>query len=402
MACRVDTQNDDKHCHPFRATGFLCPLSARLASLSRKGRGWLISWGVEQQGKSQWGCLAKLLLLLINEERWLLGRLQMLLQIMPLLSLPASSRCSSHISRCSCHNNSPCCSFCLLTGKRKYFLLVGRNARFEEFIMPRLHSFNFCPVFLPQTLVIFHSNCFPDCRMRLEGSTQSDGNFPARFPARNTGRMPWGSCWPLFPPQLSHCPPLVMQGRLVLLWLCSGCFSPTHPWHKLIQVHWVKPDVQLLHKVSRMKEEEGEAQPPPRSPVLLRMQNLPAQFCWAWCPTFIPHIAQLKIHWDFRQGPCCELSERAGVAAAPVPAMPAPCRAPSTIHTSPEEEKKPAILRKSMPLLPLSSGKRWCCKGKMEGGDEITVAAITGVYFIYFIAEWYQRSPAGIEGGLEQ
>lgn len=98
------------------------------------------------------------------------------------------------------------------------------------------------------------------------------------------------------------------------------------------------------------------------------------------------------------------LSEQALLQPQPQPCLPhavLPAQFIPALGTT-EEEKKPAISRKSMPLLPLSSGKMWCCKGKMEGGDEITIATITGVYFIHFIAEWYQRSPAGIEGGLEQ
>lgn len=152
----------------------------------------------------------------------MLGQLQMLLQIMPLLSLPASSRCSSHISRCSCHNNSPCCSFCLLTGKIKYCLLMGRNAHFEEFFKPRLRSFNFCPVFLPQTLFIFHSNCFPDHRIRLERSAPSNAHFPARFPSQeHWDHVLRKLLTPLPSSALSLSPMglLVMQTRLVLLWL---------------------------------------------------------------------------------------------------------------------------------------------------------------------------------------
>lgn len=43
-----------------------------------------------------------------------------------------------------------------------------------------------------------------------------------------------------------------------------------------------------------MKEKEGEAQPPPHSPVLLRMQNLSVQFCWALMPYFHPSHSSTK------------------------------------------------------------------------------------------------------------
>lgn len=176
------------------------------------------------------------------------------------------------------------------------------------------------------------------------------------FPAMNTKRISWGSCRNLFPSWLSPSPPM---GPLVLptlvamqtwpVWDClllSGSEQAVFLSHtSIVQTHVSSLGKTWCSTFSRSQQNERKKKTKKPNP------HHVLQFCSVCktclygsaehqCPTFIPHIAQLKIHWDFKQGPCCEPSEQAGVAAAPTPAqcslaVPALCRAPGAIYTSP-------------------------------------------------------------------
>lgn len=83
-----------------------------------------------------------------------------------------------------------------------------------------------------------------------------------------------GSCQASFPPHSSPCPqwgagPATAGGdtdpwgTASPLALHGSFFSPNLA-HKLMRVHWVKPEFQLLCKVSRTKEKEGKSPAPPQ------------------------------------------------------------------------------------------------------------------------------------------
>lgn len=131
----------------------------------------------------------------------------------------------------------------------------------------------------------------------------------------------------------------------------AGYFSLTHLLCKFMQAHWIDPDFQLLCKVSRRK---GRKIPTPCSPVLLCMQNLSAQRCWAPLPYFYPSHSSTKNTPGFQARPCCDPSEHAGIAAAcPSVAVPMLCWAPGAMCTCLwcyQGEKMPTILWKSKAL----------------------------------------------------
>lgn len=159
------------------------------------------------------------------------------------------------------------------------------------------------------------------------------------FPAGNTGRMPWGSSAQLLPVPMGH-------WRCGPGWHRSGSEQAVSPPHTPI----TQTPLSSLGKTwrstfarSQRNERRSGRSPAPRR-ILSSFAPYAKPACAALpsagCPTFIPHTAQLKIRRDFQQGPCCELSERAGDAAAPAPAVAVlPAQFTPTPGTTQGEEK---------------------------------------------------------------
>lgn len=264
-----------------------------------------------------------------------------------------------------------------------------------SFLLLLLNWSHYPSLICPPILVIFHSNCFPNHRIRLEKSASSDVNFPAWFPshdhcgyleeaAETSSRpssllLPWWdhrSCqhqWQCRPGWWGSA-----RSSLALNRLFFSCISTVQTHGSSLGKTWFS-----TFAPSQQNERKGRKSPTPSLHIL--------QFCFVCktclygsaerqCPTFIPHIAQLKIHRVLKQGPCWEESEQAGGAAAPTPAQ----RSLATLCPWCDLYQPLALngmrrsqqsWEKSMPLLSISSDKiswRGAVRNKIEGRYEIT------------------------------